>query len=108
YHASPDSTIQRFLSCQRNQRGVFTEKPNQRNPMPEDQPPSGTPPASGTPPTPSPTPAPTLAPTPDQKEREARTWNMWCHMSALAGLIVPLGNVIGPLIIWQMKKLDFP
>ena len=29
-------------------------------------------------------------------------------MSALAGLIVPLGNVIGPLIIWQMKKLDFP
>ena len=29
-------------------------------------------------------------------------------MSALAGLFVPLGNVLGPLIIWQMKKNDFP
>jgi uncharacterized Tic20 family protein len=29
-------------------------------------------------------------------------------MSALAGLFLPLGNVLGPLIIWQMKKHDFP
>jgi uncharacterized Tic20 family protein len=29
-------------------------------------------------------------------------------MSALAGLIVPFGNVIGPLIIWQMKRNEFP
>ena len=33
---------------------------------------------------------------------------MWCHMSALAGVIVPFGNVIGPLIIWQMKRNEFP
>ena len=33
---------------------------------------------------------------------------MWCHLSALAGLVVPFGNVIGPLLIWQIKKAEFP
>ena len=33
---------------------------------------------------------------------------MWCHMSALAGLVVPFGNLLGPLIIWQMKRNEFP
>ena len=33
---------------------------------------------------------------------------MWCHLSVLVGLLVPLGNVIGPLIIWQIKKAEFP
>ena len=34
---------------------------------------------------------------------------MWCHMSALAGLIgVPFGNVLGPLIVWQIKKDEIP
>ena len=35
-------------------------------------------------------------------------WNMWCHLSALSGLIVPFGNVLGPLLVWQMKKNEFP
>ena len=33
---------------------------------------------------------------------------MWCHLTALAGLVVPFGNVIGPLVIWQMKRQEFP
>ena len=33
---------------------------------------------------------------------------MWCHMSALAGFVVPFGNLIGPLIVWQMKRNEFP
>ena len=33
---------------------------------------------------------------------------MWCHMTALSGLFVPFGNLIGPLIIWQMKRHEFP
>src|SRR5262245_18342549 len=66
--------------------------------MPENQPPSGTPPASQP-----------AAPAPDQKEKEARTWNMWCHMSALAGLVIPsVGSILGPLLVWQMKKNEFP
>ena len=41
-------------------------------------------------------------------DRQARTWNMLCHLSALAGYIIPFGNVLGPLLIWQIKKNEFP
>ena len=33
---------------------------------------------------------------------------MLCHLSALAGFIIPVGNIIGPLIVWQIKKTEFP
>jgi len=33
---------------------------------------------------------------------------MWCHVSALSGFVVPFGNLIGPLVIWQMKRAEFP
>jgi uncharacterized Tic20 family protein len=37
--------------------------------------------------------------------RDDRTWAMIAHLSALAGYtIVPLGNIIAPLIIWLVKK----
>jgi uncharacterized Tic20 family protein len=29
-------------------------------------------------------------------------------MSALAGFVIPFGNIIGPLIVWQMKKNELP
>jgi uncharacterized protein len=51
-----------------------------------------------------------MSPAPGQPpdERQAHMWNMWCHLSALAGLAVPFGNIIGPLVVWQMKKNEFP
>ena len=33
---------------------------------------------------------------------------MLCHLLALAGYVVPFGNILGPLIIWQMKKDQYP
>ncbi|MDY6905930.1 MAG: DUF4870 domain-containing protein [Thermodesulfobacteriota bacterium] len=34
---------------------------------------------------------------------------MLCHLSALAGLTgIPFGNIIGPLIVWLIKKDQFP
>jgi len=33
---------------------------------------------------------------------------MLCHLSALSGYVIPFGNVLGPLIIWQIKKNEFP
>ena len=34
---------------------------------------------------------------------------MWCHMSALAGIVFPaFGCILGPLIVWQMKRNEFP
>jgi uncharacterized Tic20 family protein len=43
----------------------------------------------------------------DQNER---TWGMLCHLSALIGWIVlpSLGNIIGPLIVWLVKKDEMP
>jgi uncharacterized Tic20 family protein len=31
-------------------------------------------------------------------------WGMIVHLSALLGFIIPFGNVLGPLIIWLMKR----
>jgi uncharacterized Tic20 family protein len=37
--------------------------------------------------------------------KDACTWAMLCHIAGLGGFIVPfVGCVIGPLIIWQIKK----
>jgi uncharacterized Tic20 family protein len=33
---------------------------------------------------------------------------MYCHLAAFAGLVVPFGNVVGPLIIWMIKKDEYP
>jgi uncharacterized protein len=37
-----------------------------------------------------------------------RTWDVLCHVSALAGFIIPFGNVFGPLIIWLVKRAELP
>ena len=50
-------------------------------------------------------PGPYIGPPPDQN---AKTGGMLCHILSLAGLVVPFGNLIGPLIIWQMKKAEHP
>jgi uncharacterized Tic20 family protein len=52
---------------------------------------------------------PPSAPPPSGPESQARMWNMLCHLSALAALVgIPFGNILGPLIIWQIKKNEFP
>ncbi len=42
-----------------------------------------------------------LVPLPSQ---EARQWAMFCHFAAFLGLVFPFGNLLGPLIVWQLKK----
>ncbi len=37
-----------------------------------------------------------------------RQWGMFTHLAALAGLVgIPFGNIIGPLIIYMIKKDEF-
>jgi uncharacterized Tic20 family protein len=31
-----------------------------------------------------------------------------CHLLSLAGFAVPFGNIIGPLILWLVKRADSP
>ena len=41
----------------------------------------------------------------DLPGKEARMWAMWCHLAAFSGYLgVPFGNIIGPLILWLMKR----
>lgn len=57
-----------------------------------------------------PTPQPQTPPPvqPAAADKDQRMWAMLCHLSALAGFIIPLGNIIGPLVIWMLKKDDYP
>jgi len=40
--------------------------------------------------------------------QDAKMWAMFAHISAVAGFIIPFGNIIGPLLIWILKKEEFP
>jgi uncharacterized protein len=35
---------------------------------------------------------------------EERQWAMFSHLSALVGLVIPFGSIIGPLVMWLIKK----
>jgi len=39
---------------------------------------------------------------------DIKMWAMICHLAALVGYIIPFGNIVGPLIVWQMKKQESP
>jgi uncharacterized Tic20 family protein len=36
--------------------------------------------------------------------QDERTWGMLAHLTAFAGFIVPLGFIIGPLVVWLLKR----
>ncbi len=46
---------------------------------------------------------------PENDEKKSKTWGMLCHLTALSVYIgIPFGNMLGPLIIWLIKKEEFP
>ena len=36
--------------------------------------------------------------------QQEKTLSMLCHLGALAGIVIPFGNIIVPLVIWLIKK----
>ncbi len=53
--------------------------------------------------------APPVAPPIVDSNKDERNWAMFCHLAALAGLSsIPFANIIGPLIIWLIKKDEYP
>lgn len=40
--------------------------------------------------------------------KDERTWALIAHLSAIVGFVIPFGNIIGPLLIWILKKDEFP
>ncbi len=39
---------------------------------------------------------------------QCRQWAMFLHFSLLAGFVVPLAGLVAPIIIWQIKKAEYP
>jgi len=45
----------------------------------------------------------------EEVSKDTRMWAMICHLAGLAGYILPIiGNIVAPLVIWQIKKDDDP
>ncbi|MEX2499563.1 MAG: DUF4870 domain-containing protein [Wenzhouxiangellaceae bacterium] len=43
-----------------------------------------------------------------EAEKELRLWATLLHLSLLAGLIIPLGGLVVPVVIYLVKKDDVP
>lgn len=42
-------------------------------------------------------------------DKKTRVWTMLCHLSALIVLLgIPFGNILGPFIVWLLKKNEYP
>ena len=83
------------------------EKPESETPKPAEKPEGETPAEKET----SAEQPETVQESPGSKvvNKDARMWAMICHLAGLAGIIVPIiGNVVAPLIVWQIKKEEDP
>lgn len=40
--------------------------------------------------------------------KDERMWGMLCHISAFAFFVFPFGNILGPLVVWLIKKETYP
>jgi uncharacterized protein len=40
--------------------------------------------------------------------KDERMWGMFCHLIAFSGYMIPFGSILGPLIIWMIKKDEMP
>ena len=57
---------------------------------------------------PPPVPPPAPPPAPTGTSSDEKNLAMFCHLAALAGLLIPAGNIIGPLILWLLKRESMP
>ena len=39
-------------------------------------------------------------------KQEERSLGLACHLLAFVGMVFPFGNILGPLVIWRVKKDD--
>ena len=99
FHATENAAGEgdgRFGFAKRERRVMFFLNPNRRDgriPTPEAM--------ETTYPTPPPVSTPTLT--------NVRTWNAFCHASALLGVFLHFpGHILGPLVVWLAKRHDSP
>ena len=39
---------------------------------------------------------------------ESKTWGLGAHLAAFSSLVVPLGVILGPLLVWLVKRKEDP
>lgn len=45
----------------------------------------------------------------ENDDKQARIWGMFCHLASLSLWVgVPFGHLVGPLIVWLVKKDEMP
>ncbi|QQE12691.1 DUF4870 domain-containing protein [Planctomycetota bacterium] len=44
----------------------------------------------------------------DEIPQEEKTMGMLCYLFVFLGLPIPFGNIIGPLVLWLIKKDEMP
>ncbi|MEE2713376.1 MAG: DUF4870 domain-containing protein [Planctomycetota bacterium] len=71
-------------------------------------PPSSLPPASTEPAAPPYTAPPHTPRTEDELDAQTRQWGMFLHMSLLLGFLIPVLGLVVPILIWQLKRDEFP
>ena len=42
------------------------------------------------------------------RKKDETMWAMLCHISTFCVFIIPFGNIVGPLVIWLIKRDEFP
>ena len=38
------------------------------------------------------------------KNKTDNAWAAGCHLASLIGFVIPLGSILGPLVVWILKK----
>ena len=49
-----------------------------------------------------------IPPSAGSPSADEKTWGMLAHLSSLVGFVIPFGNVLGPLVVWMIKKESMP
>lgn len=42
------------------------------------------------------------------RNKDENTLGILCHLLAFAGFVVPFGSILGPLVLWLIKRADSP
>lgn len=49
-----------------------------------------------------------LSQQPSQPSKDERNWALICHLSSLSAYVIGIGFILGPLVIWLIKRDEMP
>lgn len=49
-----------------------------------------------------------MSATDNYASNDERTWCVFVHLAALSAFFIPFGNLLGPLVLWLIKRGEMP